>query len=348
MNRLDGSILEDLERAFSARSTLIKQKFPLRLFHGPGEILSAASRKRGLSEMALDLYGPCLWITSWEADDRPVVLNEDLLGGIAKLTAPLGVRFGVGVLRPKKGAPPETSRVLFGEGLSQDSSAESPSFEVQEEGMRFQIRPTGSRHPGLFLDHRELRQYLKLSGIARGRWLNTFSYTGSLSVALALGGATDVLTNDLSQATLKWAQENFRLNQMSAAQSVVRAESTLDLLEREGRRGARFDGVILDPPSFSRSKSGVFSTEKDLERLHLGAIRALNPGGILVTSLNNASLTSRFYIESIQKAAAAAGRREVQVVRTLSQPSDFPSLLGARVVEFEEGRYLKGWVLRVF
>ena len=103
----------------------------------------------------------------------------------------------------------------------------------------------------------------------------------------------------------------------------------------------QYDCVILDPPSFARGNQGSFSTAKDLRALHELALDVVAPDGVLATSINSANV-SRAKFEAELLSAAKAKGRALEVLEEISQPDTFPSRLGD-----VEGRYLKGWILRV-
>lgn len=296
---------------------------PLRLFEGPGE----APLRTPLASVAIDRFGPHAWVTAWEKDVPEALVRDFLVGK--------GFVSGVVLERPV-GKLPSESRVLFGQPPTEP-------FEVTEHphrssrGLKFWIRMLGVRHPGLFLDHAPLRRDL-LEGLARGRVANLFAYTGSLSVAAALGGADEVVTVDLSKATLDWAQTNAELNGCADRAKVVAADA-LDWLPRVAKKGELFDAVLLDPPSFSRSKKRTFSTDRDLVELHEAAARALKPGGLLVTSINSAKVSRAAFEKQIQQALHKA-KREARVLAEVAQPETFPAPL-------KTGGYLKGWVLKL-
>jgi 23S rRNA (cytosine1962-C5)-methyltransferase len=169
--------------------------------------------------------------------------------------------------------------------------------------------------------------------------LNTFAYTGSLSVAAGLGGADHVTTLDLSRPSTKWAEENWRLNELSEARARFIAGDVFEWLPRLKKSGERFDCVILDPPSFARGSKGSFSTAKDLPRLHEAAIDVLSQGGLLVTSINSADISwSR--LEADIERACTARRASFSILRRVDLPESFPTPVGE-----PEKRYLKGYIL---
>lgn len=137
---------------------------------------------------------------------------------------------------------------------------------------------------GLFLDHRPLRQIVYKSAKDK-RVLNLFSYTGSISVMAALGGAQKVTSVDMSATYMDWAKKNFEANNLPLNTHNFIVDSALDYLEKAS---SRFDIIILDPPTFSNSKKMEedFEVEKDQVFLIKHCLRLLDPQGVLYFSNN--------------------------------------------------------------
>lgn len=137
---------------------------------------------------------------------------------------------------------------------------------------------------GLFLDHRPLRQIITKSAEGK-KVLNLFSYTGSISVAAAVGGASKVTSVDMSSTYQNWAKKNFEQNNIPLAQHNFIVDSALEYLEKASQR---FDIIVLDPPTFSNSKNMEedFEVEKDQVFLIKHCLRLLDPNGVLYFSNN--------------------------------------------------------------
>jgi 23S rRNA G2069 N7-methylase RlmK/C1962 C5-methylase RlmI len=331
------------ERATATAVNPVAEAF--RVFHGPGE-------GQGSSKFfAVDRFGEHFWITEWEsakAPSRPIgkgtqpsgtsnaarVKVDATRAEIIKFLRAQGAKSIVGLSRPEQGIAPE-SQVFFG-------MPPTGRFEVKENGCQFWIQLEKTRHPGLFLDHEPLRRWLLTH--SRGlRVLNTFAYTGSLSVAAGVGGAASVTTLDLSQPSIQWAKENMALNGLTESTHRFISGDVFEWLPRLKKEKALFDLVILDPPSFSHGNKGRFSTAKDLEKLHSLAMELLNPKGILVTSINSANI-SRSKYESDVLLAARALKMNFLVLQQIDLPETFPTGLGGAPQDAD--RYLKGWILK--
>ncbi len=180
-------------------------------------------------------------------------------------------------------------------------------FLVNEPPFKFLVNLERYLDTGLFLDHRPLRQHL--AKISSGKKvLNLFCYTGSLSVAAAVGGGT-VTSVDMSRTYLDWAYENFLVNNLDPKlHTFFQADVLKDLIVRKDN-GEKFDLIILDPPSFSNSKR--MEEDLDIERDHPLLIRdsmnLLSPGGTLYFSTNkrrfelHTIITSQYQVKEISQ-----------------------------------------------
>jgi len=157
-------------------------------------------------------------------------------------------------------------------------------FPVKEYQAEFLINLYDYLDTGLFLDHRPMRQVVFKESKDK-KVLNLFSYTGSVSVMAALGGAKHVTSVDLSQTYMDWAKKNFEQNKISLKDHNFIVQSALEYLEKAQ---AKFDLIFLDPPTFSNSKKMVddFEVEKDQEFLVKNCLRLLSDNGVLYFSNN--------------------------------------------------------------
>lgn len=158
-------------------------------------------------------------------------------------------------------------------------------YIVHENGLNFLIRPADYLDVGLFLDHRNTRQMVRLETAGK-RVLNLFAYTGSFSVYAAAGGAASTLTVDMSNTYLQWADRNLALNGFSSgAHKLLQADVTSWL--RQPLR-EQFDLIVLDPPTFSNSKrmNGTLDTQRDHVWMLNAALKLCAPGGTILFSTN--------------------------------------------------------------
>lgn len=159
---------------------------------------------------------------------------------------------------------------------------------VAEGGLRFEINLGRYLDTGLFLDHRTTRRWLGERSSGRNV-LNLFAYTGSFTVYAVAGGARRTVTVDMSRAYQNWARRNLLLNDFGDfKRHVLVCEDVLAFLARAAQNRARFDLIVLDPPSFSNSKrmQTTFDVKRDQVALLRRVAQLLAPGGELLFSNN--------------------------------------------------------------
>lgn len=165
----------------------------------------------------------------------------------------------------------------------QKVAAQKQFMTVFENGALFQVNLKDYLDTGLFLDHRITRQIVR--DMASGKdVLNLFSYTGSVSVHAALGGARSVTTVDMSRTYLEWAKQNFTLNKLKGAYQFIQA----DCLEWLASHDGKYDLIFIDPPSFSNSKrmDATWDVQRDHVALLTDAVKCLKPSGTIIFSNN--------------------------------------------------------------
>ena len=202
---------------------------------------------------------------------------------------------------------------------------ESLQTVVTEWCLRFGIDFGTGYSPGLFLDQRENRRYVR--HIAPKRLLNCFAYTCSFSVYAASNGGSTVNV-DLSKKYLSRGRENFALNNLSTIGHRFITDDVRSVLPRLARRGEKFDTIILDPPTFSRSPEGkAFQVKQDFERLLISALAVAARDAHVLISTNCSALGVRA-LEVMARYCLKATRRAAVFHRPLPLP-DFPPGTGA-------------------
>lgn len=222
---------------------------------------------------------------------------------------------------------------------------ESPpgTFHVRENGLSFELSFSEGYSVGLFLDQRDNRRRLLVNHVAANfpspcpsadaEVLNLFAYTCGFSVCAARAGAR-VTSVDLSEKYVDWGKRNFRLNHIDPDRHEFIRGDAFDWLRRFQRKPRRFDVIILDPPTFSRSKSaGTFRADEDYPRLMEAAVKVLHKSGTVLACSNAATQPPDRFLEAVTGAVLRAGRRILHR-HYAAQPPDFP-------IAREEPGYLK-------
>jgi 23S rRNA (cytosine1962-C5)-methyltransferase len=202
-------------------------------------------------------------------------------------------------------------------------SAVEPEIKVREDGLVFIVRPYDGYATGLFLDHRLNRKRIR-ELVSGRRLLNTFAYTCAYTVAAAAGDARETVSVDVSRKALEWGKRNLSANGLSPDGHLFSCSDVFDYFRRAERQGRRFDVVILDPPTFSRTRrpARVFALEQDLGRLVEGGLGLLDPGGRLLLCVNHRG-TSFGQLEKAVRAAAAEVGHSIGRLERQPLPDDF-------------------------
>ncbi len=190
---------------------------------------------------------------------------------------------------------------------------------IVENNLKFEIHLGEGLHTGLFLDQRENRNWIG-SHAKNKRVLNLFSYTGSFSVAALAAGAREVVSVDLSKNYLDWLKRNVELNGLKVEAAPVWPRDVFDYLQFAHKKNEKFDLIILDPPTFSRHRKQVFSTEKDLKNLVSQTAHLLSPAGNLFLSINTLKLSRVDFEEEVKEALKETS---FKILKKLPLPKDF-------------------------
>jgi 23S rRNA (cytosine1962-C5)-methyltransferase len=199
---------------------------------------------------------------------------------------------------------------------------------VMERGLRYEIDFSGGYSVGLFVDQRENRSFVRKA--APARMLNCFAYTCSFSVAAASAQAK-TMSVDLSQKSLERGRQNFSLNNLSLIGHQFVADDVFEVLPTLARKGEKFDLIVLDPPTFSRSHRGkMFKIESNFEALLAKALEVADRDARILLSSNCATLNERG-LEVMARFCLKASRRAGSF-RTEPGPRDFPPGSGAKSI----------------
>src|SRR5262249_14240013 len=193
---------------------------------------------------------------------------------------------------------------------------------VREHGIQFFAARRAGKKPGLSRDPRENRRFVE--GLSAGRTvLNCFAYTGAFSLYALRGGARSVISADIGKGLAEAAAANIALNGFEASRHSFVTEDCFDLLGRYAAEGRQFDLVILDPPSFAKSKQSRYAATRAYTRLNALALRCVAPGGLLATASCTSQVGPEAFKEMLAAAGTGAGRR-LQIIHEAGQPLDHP------------------------
>ncbi|UYX51324.1 class I SAM-dependent rRNA methyltransferase [Bacillus thuringiensis] len=206
---------------------------------------------------------------------------------------------------------------------------------VKENGVNFAVYLNDGAMVGVFLDQRNVRKQIR-DKYAKGRTvLNMFSYTGAFSVFAALGGASKTTSVDLANRSLSKTIEQFSVNEIDYEAQDIIVEDVFLYFKYAAKKKMKFDMVVLDPPSFARSKKYTFSAAKDYKNLLKETIAITENNGIIVASTNCSAFDMKKFNGFIDTAFKEMNGK-YKILEEHSLPEDFRT-----IDQFKEGDYLK-------
>jgi 23S rRNA (cytosine1962-C5)-methyltransferase len=215
-----------------------------------------------------------------------------------------------------------------------------PDLKVKEDGLLFQVNLQTGQKTGLFLDHRENRRFL---GTLTNNLtvLNCFAYTGAFSLYALQGGAKYVESLDIGKGLAEATELNIKLNGFDLQRHKFVTGDCFDVLNQYVREGKTFEAIVLDPPSFAKSKQNRFAALRAYTKINALALKCIASDGLLVTASCTSQVSPEDFKDMLASAALTSDRR-LQIIHEAGQPSDHPV-----PVHFPEGRYLKFVVAKV-
>lgn len=205
-------------------------------------------------------------------------------------------------------------------------------------GVRFAVDILGGQKSGFFLDQRENRASIR-PFVAGASVLDCFCNEGGFGLYAAKYGAASVDSVDISADAIERAGQNAALNGLTTVS--FHTEDVFPFLERSVQEGKKWDVVILDPPSFTKSKKTVATAIKGYKEINTNGIRLTAPGGILVTASCSHHVDRDTFLSIVQESSMRAGRR-IQLLHLAGAAPDHPTLPA-----MPETQYLKFALFRV-
>lgn len=163
-------------------------------------------------------------------------------------------------------------------------------WNINYKELTFRVSPTDFKHTGLFPEQAVNWDYMmnKIRNANRPiKVLNLFAYTGGATMACSKAGAYEVVHVDASKGMIEWAKENMHLSNLDNNKIRFIVDDCLKFVEREARRGNKYDAIIMDPPSYGRGPNGeVWKFEQNIYNLITSCLKILsdNPLFFLINS----------------------------------------------------------------
>ncbi len=285
----------------------------MRLVNGDGD---------GLSGLIVDQYGDVLVMQLLTAGMER--LRDQLARMLLEAKKPRSIiERSAGSVRREEGLP-DRSGPVAGEPIEE--------IVTTENGFKIAVAPGRGQKTGYFLDQRENRR--RFGRLARAaRVLDACCYAGGFTIAALAGGAAQVTGVDTSAPALEWARRNLKLNGLQS-------DRVEFICQDAGRYLAdcaeRFDLIVLDPPPFARGRKDVPRAQRLYVDMNSLAMRALAPGGLLMTFSCSQHFRGEDFFNALRAAQVKAGCN-LRMLARLGAGPDHPVLLG-----HVEGEYLTG------
>ena len=317
---------QDLDLDFFKRRIALAAEYRNRRGVDPLVCRLVWSESDGLPGVVIDRYGDTFVLqTLTLAMDRRKELFVEALKAVASATniverndAPIRKAEGMEL----------TTGVLLGE---------AHPVEIEILGLKFLVDPLHGQKTGFYLD--QIGSYREVSEWAAGRRvLDCFANQGAFALACARADAQAVTAVEISEGAVGQIRANAERNGL--ALNAV-AANVFDFLNDEERRGAQYDLIVLDPPSFTKSKGKLHDALRGYKEIHLRALKLLAPGGLLATFSCSHHVGAEMFREMIVDALVDA-KKSARLLKVMRQAPDHPILVG-----LPETEYLKGFLLEL-
>lgn len=320
--KIDGKFFhQKIQNAFKIRKSLLEtQTNAYRLIFGEND---------GMPGLIVDIYNNVGVIKLYSAIWFPYL--DYLIPAIAEVSKTENLVLRLSRNLQKIDVPYNEGDILLGE-------LTNPEVAFMEYGVQFQTDVLLGHKTGFFLDHRANRH--QLGKLSKDKTvLDVFSYAGGFSVHALAGGAKEVTSLDFSKQALELAERNAQLNPHSGKHRTV-AGDAFSLLEEMTRNGKQFDIVIIDPPSFAKSKKEIEVAKKKYAELATLGTQLTKKGGLLLLASCSSRISSEEFLE--------VHRSEFERLGLDYEMEDFTQHDIDHPVGFEEGAYLKSAYYRIF
>ncbi|HSV64204.1 MAG TPA: class I SAM-dependent rRNA methyltransferase, partial [Chthoniobacterales bacterium] len=270
------------------------------------------SESDGLPGMIVDRYGDnaVLQTLTLAMDQRKALVVEALRSELKEIVSI--VERNDAPVRRAEGMEPRTG-ILFGESAGET--------EIDVAGLRLTIDLLHAQKTGFYLD--QLAHYETVAQFAKNRRvLDCFTSQGAFALVCAKAGATEVTAVEESAPSLANARRNAERNGLTA---VWIEQDVFAFLRAAEKNGAEYDLIVLDPPSFTKTKGGLRDALRGYHELHVRAFKLLSKDGVLATFSCSHHVTETIFQQTIADALVDA-RRSARRLRRFEQALDHPVL----------------------
>jgi 23S rRNA (cytosine1962-C5)-methyltransferase len=213
----------------------------------------------------------------------------------------------------------------------------SSQIEIEIDGLRFEVDLLRGQKTGFYLDQKQNYQAVAQHAKNR-RVLDCFTNHGAFALACARAGASEVTGVEANTESLAMAKKNAERNQLRVQWI---EQDVFQFLRSAEKKESQYDLIVLDPPSFTRTKSGLRDAMRGYRELHVRAFKLLSKDGLLATFSCSHHVNENAFSQVIAEALVDA-RRSARRLRRFEQSLDHPVL-----PTLPETEYLKGVLLEM-
>jgi len=276
-----------------------------RLVHGESD---------GLPGLVIDRFNRAVVLQAFSGGmDRHLPLVSEVIDELLQPDAI--ILRNESVLRELEGLP------LYKEIIKGERSATMQT--IHDAGISYEVDLYEGQKTGFFLDQRENRRIIR-SFSEGAEVLDVFTNDGGFALNALRGGARSAIMVDISEETLKRAEKNAVLNGFENFSLI--SSDAFDMLGKMVEAKELFDVVVLDPPSFTKSRKNLPTALKAYKRLNKLGLQLIKSGGFLATASCSHHVSEEDFLAAIHQAALAAGK-QLRMIYKNAQPPDHPVLL---------------------
>ena len=207
---------------------------------------------------------------------------------------------------------------------------------IEIEGVKLELDFLRGHKTGLYLDQKH--NYKIVADFARGRRvLDCFTNQGAFALTCARAGANEIIAVEESSENISVAKRNATRNELQVEWV---QQDVFHFLRGAENAGAQYDLIVLDPPSFTRTKSGVRDALRGYRELHMRAFKLLSKDGLLATFSCSHHVDDAAFLQTITDALVDA-RRSARRLRRFDQAADHPTLPTIPETEYFRGFFLE-------
>lgn len=273
-----------------------------RVFNGEGD---------GIGGFTIDYYDD-YYLFNWYSEGI-YIFRDEIIDIFSNLVAFKGIY--------EKRRYNDNGKYIDEEDFVAGERAEFPLI-VKENGVNIAVNLDDGPMVGVFLDQRDVRNTLKCNYAKNKTVLNTFSYTGVFSVFALMGGASKTESVDLAKRSTSLTIEQMAINGIDYEKQSIVVMDVFDYFNKAKQKGKKFDLVVLDPPSYARSKKNTFSAAKDYAELISKALRLTAQDGMIIASTNHSGLKREKFWDMIKEGFSSNGE-QAEIIESFGLPEDF-------------------------